>query len=123
MDLDVRLNHAYPQQKQPQKVLEDSRGLHTEAKGEAPPGGTSRPHLLVGQPLGPTCQPPVVMSVLHRLLDCIYAIYSSQFDPRAHVWRSGLYIPAPATPRADASFESESWEARNPNSYVHQEQG
>ena len=43
-DLDVRLNRAYPQQKQPQKVLEDSRGHHTEAEGEAPPGGVSQPH-------------------------------------------------------------------------------
>ena len=43
MDLDIRLNHAYPQRKQPQKVLEDSRGLHTEAEGKAPPGGAGRP--------------------------------------------------------------------------------
>ena len=41
VDLDVRLNRAYPQRKQPQKVLEDSRGLHTEAEGEA--GPTYRP--------------------------------------------------------------------------------
>ena len=65
-DLNVRLNHAYPQLKQTQKVPEDSRGLHTEAECETPP-----------------VSPPVVMSVLHRLLDCIYAIYSSRFDSRA----------------------------------------
>ena len=33
-DRDVRLNCAYPQRKQPQKVLEDSRGLHAEAEPE-----------------------------------------------------------------------------------------
>ena len=38
VDLDVKLNHAYPQRKQPQKFLEDSRGHHTEAEGEALPG-------------------------------------------------------------------------------------
>ena len=76
VDLDDRLNRAYLQRKQPQKVPEDSRGHHTEAEGETPPGGASLP-------LGPTYQPPVVMSVPHRLLDCIYAIYSSRFDPRA----------------------------------------
>ena len=76
VDQDVRFNHAYPQRKQPQKVPEDSRGLHTEAKGEASLGGA-------GQPLGPTCQPPVAMLVLHHLLDCIYVIYSSRFYPRA----------------------------------------
>ena len=39
VDLDVRFNHAYPQRKQSQKVPEDSRRHHTEAKGEAPLGG------------------------------------------------------------------------------------
>ena len=45
------------------------------------------------------------MSVLHRLLDRIYAIYSSRFDPRAQDWRSGLYILAPATPLRHKSFQ------------------
>ena len=45
VDLDVRLNRTYPQQKQPQKVLEDSRGHHTKVKDETPPGGASWPHL------------------------------------------------------------------------------
>jgi hypothetical protein len=39
------------------------------------------------------------MLVLHRLLGCIYVVYSSWFDPRAHDWRFGLYIPAPTTPQ------------------------
>ena len=38
VDQDVRLNRAYPQRKQPQKVPEESRGHHTEAEGEALPG-------------------------------------------------------------------------------------
>ena len=79
VDLHVRFNRAYPQRKRPQKVPEDSRRLHTEAEGEAPP----RPNLQAGRPLGPACQPLVVMPVLHRLLDCIYAVYSSRFDLRA----------------------------------------
>ena len=32
VNLDDRLNRAYPQRKQPQKVPEDSRGHHTKAK-------------------------------------------------------------------------------------------
>ena len=55
VDLDVRLNRAYPQQKQPQKVLEESRGHHTEAEGKASLGGAGWPHLQAGWPLGPTC--------------------------------------------------------------------
>ena len=74
VDQIVKVNHACPQQKLPQKVPEDSRRHHTEAEGKMPPGGAGRPHLQVGQPLGPTCEPPVVMSVLHHLLGCIYAI-------------------------------------------------
>ena len=61
-DLDDRLNHAYPQRKQPQKVTEDSRGLHTKAEGEAlaPPAGRPAPgahmlalHCYVGSPPPP----------------------------------------------------------------------
>ena len=70
VDLHVRFNYAYQQQNGHQKVPKDSRGLHTEAEGEMPPGGSRQ----VGQPLGPTCQPPIVMSVLHRLVGCIYAV-------------------------------------------------
>jgi hypothetical protein len=47
--------------------------IHSENNTEGGPG----------QHLGPTYQPPVAMSVLHRLKDCIYVVYSSQFDPRA----------------------------------------
>ena len=63
VDQDVRYNCAYPQQNGHQKVLKDSRGLHTEAEGETP-ARPPRAHM----------SSPVVTSVLHRLLGCIYAI-------------------------------------------------
>ena len=75
-DLDVRLNHAYPQQKQ---LPEGSRRLK-----RTPHQSRGWPYLYSSWPLGPTCQPPVAMLVLHHLLDCIYVIYSSRFDPRAY---------------------------------------
>ena len=64
----------------------------------APPVGRLAPrahcqplHHNVGSP------PPPRMHLRHPL---------SRFDPRAHVGRSGLYIPAPATPWGiDKSFE------------------
>ena len=34
VDQIIKVNHAYPQQKLPQKVPEDSRRHHTEAKAE-----------------------------------------------------------------------------------------
>jgi hypothetical protein len=37
VNLDVRINHAYPQPKRPQKILEDPKGLRTKAEGETPP--------------------------------------------------------------------------------------
>ena len=48
VDLDVRVNRAYPWRNGPQKVPKDSRGLHTEAEGETPPPGSCRAP-------GPTC--------------------------------------------------------------------
>ena len=45
VDLHVRFNYGYPQRNRHQKTLEDSGGLHTEVKGETPPGGAGRPHL------------------------------------------------------------------------------
>ena len=35
------------------------------------------------EPAGPTWQPLIAMSVLHRLKDCISTVYSSRFDPKA----------------------------------------
>ena len=43
VDLDVRVNHAYPHQNGHQKTLEDSRGLHTVAERQRLPGPTCRP--------------------------------------------------------------------------------
>jgi hypothetical protein len=44
-DLHVRANYAILLRNQRGKVPEDSRGLHTEARGETPPCGADRPHL------------------------------------------------------------------------------
>ena len=51
----VKVIHAYPQRKLPQKVPENSRRHHTEAEAEALLGGASQPHLQADRPLGPTC--------------------------------------------------------------------
>ena len=75
-DLFVKGNYRIPPCNQRGKTLEDSRKWITEAKLVPLTCGA-------GRPMGPPGQPPVAMSVLHRLKDCIYAIYSSQFDPRA----------------------------------------
>jgi hypothetical protein len=69
----VRLNHNYPRQKQLQKTQE-GKPLKRRTSG--------CPHLQVGRPVGPTYQPLIRMLVLHRLLDYIYAVLSSWFDPR-----------------------------------------
>ena len=74
VDLHVRFNRAYLQRNGYQKTLEDSRGLYTEAEPKGLPGGAGRPHLQATQPLGPPVSLRVVISVLHRLLGCIYAI-------------------------------------------------
>ena len=74
LDLHVRFNRAYQQRNGHQKTLEDSRGLHTEAKPEWLIGGASRPHLQAAWPLGPPVSLRVAMSVLHRLLGFIYAV-------------------------------------------------
>ena len=39
VDIDVRSNHAYPQRKQLQKVLEDTRRQTTKEDHETPLGG------------------------------------------------------------------------------------
>ena len=72
-DIFVKGNYGIPLRQQRGKTLEDYRRLSTEAEP-----------VRAGRPVGPPCQPPVVMSVLHRLKDCIFTVYSSRFDPRAH---------------------------------------
>ena len=81
-DLFVKGNHGIPPRKQRGKTLEDSRRLSTEAKPMPLTGGVGWPHLQASQPVGSTWQSLVVTSVLHRLKDCISAVYSSWFDPR-----------------------------------------
>ena len=81
-DQNIKLNRVYPRQKLLQKVLEDSRSHVTEAEGRRLLGGGTRPHLQAACPPRPTGQSLFSTSVLHRLKDCIYAVYSSQFDQR-----------------------------------------
>ena len=73
-DLHVRINRAYPPQNVHQKVLEDSRGHHTEAGAKGLPCGAGRPLLQATWALGPPVSLCLVMSVLHCLLGCIYAV-------------------------------------------------
>ena len=73
---------------------EGSRGLqkpHHQVEDERVIGGATWPHLETARPLGVPPINPIAMLVLHQLKDCIYAVYSSRFDPRAHVGPSGLY--------------------------------
>ena len=74
VDLHVRINLAYLPRNGHQKVLEDTRGPHVEAKGQRLPSEARRPHLQVAQPQGPPISLHVVMSILHRLLGYIYAV-------------------------------------------------
>jgi hypothetical protein len=78
----VKANHVYPQRNRRGKTLEDSKRQTTKAEGRWLPCGADQPHLQAAWPPRPTCQPLLRMSVLHYLLDCIYAVHSSQFDQR-----------------------------------------
>jgi hypothetical protein len=82
-DLFVKGNYGIPPCKQRGKILEDSRRYSTKARHMTLTCGPARPHLQAGRPMGSTCQPLVATSVLHRLLDCISAVYLSWFDLRA----------------------------------------
>jgi hypothetical protein len=73
-DLHVRVNYAIPPRNQCGKVLEDSRGLHTEARGEALTCGARRPRLQASRPLW---APPIILVVMlisHCFLGCISVI-------------------------------------------------
>ena len=79
-DLFVKGNHGISPRDQCGKVLEDSRRLSTKAGLDPLTCGAGRPHLEAAQPLW---APPIILfvkSVLHRLLGCISAIYSSRFQ-------------------------------------------
>ena len=82
VDQIIKLNHVYPRRKL-QKVLEDTRRHSTEVGTERLLGGIGWFHLHANWSPGPTCQPPLRTLVLHHLKDCISAVYSSWFDPRA----------------------------------------
>jgi hypothetical protein len=90
-DLQVRVNYVIPPRNQRGKVSEDSRGLHTEARGEALPcGAAPAPPADRPAPVGPTCHPRCYISFppsLRMHLCCSL----SRFDPRAQVTSSGLY--------------------------------
>ena len=86
------------------------------------PCGASWPHCQDSQPVGPPYQPPVAMSILHRLKDHIYAIHLSLFDSRVQDASLGLYISACTPCRVCDAFDPKSLRARNPNPYFHQDQ-
>ena len=73
-DQNVKLNRAYPRQKLLQKVPEDSRSHVTKAEDERVIGGATWPHLEAAQPLGVPLVSLIVLSVPHRLKDCISTI-------------------------------------------------
>ena len=75
-DLFVKVNHIYSRRYQLGKTLEHSRWQPTEANLEGMTCGA-------GWPTDPTCQPLLRTSVLHSLIDQIYAVVLSQFDSRA----------------------------------------
>ena len=97
-DLFVKGNYGIPPHNRRGKILEDSRRRITEAEPVSLTCGAGQPHLEGARPVGLPCQPPVAMSVLHRLKDCISIVYSSQFDLRAQDSHFGLCIPACTTP-------------------------
>ena len=74
-DLFVKGNYGIPPHKQRGKILEDSRRLSTKADTKGLPYGADRPHLQAARPLGPLVSLRVAMSVLHRLLGCIYTVF------------------------------------------------
>ena len=73
-DLFVKRNYKIPPCKQRGKILEESRRLSTEADPEGLPCGAGWPPLQGARPLGPPVSLRVAMSILHRLLGCIYVI-------------------------------------------------
>ena len=97
-DLFVKRNYGIPPRNQRGKTLEDSRRRITEVEHMSLTCGAGRPHLEATRPVGPPMlashcyvgsPPPPRLHLRYPL---------SQFDPRAHVGRFGLYILAPATP-------------------------
>jgi hypothetical protein len=83
-DLFIKENYKIPSRNQRGKTLEHFGRQLTEVEPEGLPCEAGQPHLQGGRPMGPTSQPSLRKSVLHRLLGCIYIILSSWFDPRVH---------------------------------------
>ena len=81
-DLFVKANHVYLQRYLLGNTLEGTRRQPTEEDREWMTCGASRPHLQAARPMGPICHALLRMSVLHRLLDCIYAVLLSRFVAR-----------------------------------------
>ena len=73
-DLFVKGNYGIPPRNRRGKTLEDYRRRITEAEIMSLTCGARWPHLEAARPVDPPRQPPVVMSVLHCLLGCIYAV-------------------------------------------------
>ena len=84
-DLFVKGNLVNPRRYLHGKTLEDSRRQITKADPEPLTCGAGGPHLQAGQPVSPTSQPFLHTLISHRLQDYIYAILSSQFDPRVQI--------------------------------------
>jgi hypothetical protein len=88
------------------------------------PGGASQSHMQADWFMGPAVSLCVAMLVLHHLKDHIYAIHLSWFDPRVQDASRPLYIHAytPSPGHIHEAFDPMSLRAKNPNSYLHQDQ-
>ena len=73
-DLFVNGNYGIPPCIRRGKTLEDSRRRITKVEPMSLTCGARWPYLEGGRPMGPPCQPPIVMSVLRRLLGCTYIV-------------------------------------------------
>ena len=73
-DLFVKRNHGIPPRNRCGKTLEDSRRCITEAGHMSLTCGAAWPHLEASKPLWAPPISLIVMSVLHRLKDCISTI-------------------------------------------------
>ena len=73
-DLFVKVNYRILSRNRRGKTLEDSRRHITKAEPMSLTCWANQSHLEAARPVGPPCQPPVVMLVLHRLLGCIYVV-------------------------------------------------
>ena len=81
-DIFVKGNNGIPPRNQRGKTLEDSKRLSTEAGHMSLTCEANQPHKKAAWPLWVPLVCLVATSVLHRLLGCVYTVYSSQFDPR-----------------------------------------